>query len=157
MSETQNSQVPMCKCHIPQENIGRLCIHPQLSHRITYFWGEKLVYLSWTDSERQSRNKIPSKCPNVCTRYENKLLTSTRSCKGDYVTQIEGLLWCKSSGKSQPGWWQSVETSFSHHEEGLSLKLVCLWQGPHVIIKKDFWCGLPPSEEWAIADGGGLQ
>ena len=59
---------------LPQEHIRRLCIHPQMSHCITCFLGEKLVYLSWPDSGRQSTNKSPSKCPNVCTRYENKLL-----------------------------------------------------------------------------------
>ena len=112
---------------LPQEHIRWLCIHPQMSHRITCFLGEKLISLSWPNSERQTRNKTPSKCPKVCARHENKLLTSTRSCKGDCVTQIRGLLWCKSCGKSEPSWWQSVETSFSHHKEDLLLKLVCLW------------------------------
>ena len=59
---------------LPHEHIRRLYIHPQMSRRITCFLGEKLVYLSWPDSGRQSWNKTPSKCPNVCTRYENKLL-----------------------------------------------------------------------------------
>ena len=60
---------------LPQEHITQLYrMNPQMWHCITCFLGEKLVYLSWPDSGRQSTNKSQSKCPNVCTWYENKLL-----------------------------------------------------------------------------------
>ena len=50
-----------------------------------------------------------------------------------------------------------METSFSHLEEGLSPKLVCLWQGPDVIIKKISDVVYSLQKEEVTAGGGGLQ
>ena len=97
-----------CNLWLPLEHIRRLCIHPHVTpyHMLKTSFHEHKIL------------------------WARLFSTFQASC----ITQIPGLE--TSCTKCEPGWWQSVETSFSHLEEGLSPKLVCLWQGPDVIIKK---------------------
>ena len=110
-------------------------------HCITCFLGEKLVYLSWPNSGRQSTNKSSPNCCNVCARYENKLL-------GRGIVAPRYKDYYNAKAVENPNQVGDRRSALNHMSVA----------GPMWHYRKDFWCGLPSSEGgWVTAGAGGLQ